>query len=152
MIRLLALLLLAPLLGGCLQTFGGSVAGGGCKFIERPPYAVRGLRQYDQDWVDSTIEGGVGACHWKRPAPRPPALDAGPARKAAVAPPKKRGLLRRIRDRVRPAAQPDATAPALSPEAPAEVPAPSPVEPAAAPPAPATTPRSAIDELLHPTR
>ena len=47
-------------LAGCQTTGIGSVKGGECKIFERPPYAVRGVRQYDQDWIDSTVEGGVG--------------------------------------------------------------------------------------------
>ena len=71
-VRLALLLLLAPLLGGCAwQTVKGSVAGGECKVFERPEYVVLGKRPYDQNWIDGTIEGGVGACRWKRPAPRP---------------------------------------------------------------------------------
>jgi hypothetical protein len=44
-----------------------------------PEYAVRGKTKYDQNWVDDTVESGVGGCGWQRPAARPPALD-GPRR------------------------------------------------------------------------
>jgi hypothetical protein len=136
---------LASLLGGCnLQTVSGSVAGGECKVFERPQYAVRGLRPYDQHWVNSQVEGGVGACGWARPAARPPELDAvRPVTKAVVRPVKKRGLIRRIKDRV--TIWPDNPAPVVAAPLPvAETPAPA---PAPAPP----KPRSAIDELLHPS-
>ena len=76
--RILALLLVAPLLSGCLKTLTGSVAGGESQVFERPPYAVRGRTTYDQNWIDSQVEGGVAAFGWERPAPRPPQLDAPP--------------------------------------------------------------------------
>lgn len=132
----LVLLLLAPLLGGCATT-GGSVAGSECKVFEPPRFAVRGRAAYDQDWIDSTIEGGIGACRWKRPAVRPASLDARPAPRPAIAPAKKRGLVRKIKDRIWPAV----------PSAPAAPPA---VEITAPPAPPAPPPRRAIDELLHP--
>jgi hypothetical protein len=143
MARIALLLLLAPWLGACnLQTLG-SVAGGECKIFERPSYAVLGKRAYDQDWIDSQIEGGVGGCHWQRPAPRPPALDARPG---VAAPAKKPGLIRRLRDRVQPPAAWPASAPAAVVPLPQSEPPPP--EPPSAPPPP---PRSALDELLHPS-
>jgi hypothetical protein len=60
--RLLFALLGAALLAGCAHSGPASVSGGECKFLERPAYVVKGVRQYDQDWIDSTVEGGVGAC------------------------------------------------------------------------------------------
>lgn len=126
-------------LAGCVTDGTGSVAGGECKVFEAPKYAVKGARPYDQDWIDSTIEGGVGACKWERPAPRPAALDAVPAapKKVAKVPlPKKKPLwIRMLRF----------TAPASPkvPEAPPTL-TPLPVEPDA------PAPRSAIDELLSP--
>ena len=143
--RFLFLVLLAPLLGGCFQTGPGSVAGGECKIFERPTYVVLGKRSYDQNWIDSQIEGGVGGCHWRRPAARPAELDAVPGRKA-VAPVKKRGIIRRIKQRV----WPKAAAPVLpTPEPP---PPPVVAKPAPVPPLPPPKPRSALDELLHPNR
>lgn len=137
--RFSLLMVVALLFSGCnMQTFG-SVAGGECKVFERPPYAVRGLRPYDQNWVDSQVEGGVGACGWKRPAPRPASIDA--VRKA-VAPTKKRGVIARakakLQDRVK----------SIWPVAAPPVPALPPVVAAPAPPTP--KPRSAVDELLDP--
>lgn len=140
------------LLGGCTQTLTGSIAGGECKVFERPNYAVRGLRPYDQSWINSTVEGGVGACGWARPAPRPPELDAKPGqKKAAAKPTKKRGLLRRIKDSVMPAKRvwPDTTTtPVVSDPAPAVVADPVPPPPAPLPPSPPPNPRDAVDELL----
>lgn len=66
-------------LGGCATRGPTSVSGDECRVFERPPYAVRGARPYDQEWIDSTVEGGVGACGWQRPAARPASLDASPA-------------------------------------------------------------------------
>jgi hypothetical protein len=101
--RILALLLAGPLLGGCLKTLTGSVAGGESQVFERPPYAVRGKTTYDQNWIDSQVEGGVAAFGWDRPAPRPPQLDAPQpsARKAAApAPAAKRTIVQRIKARI----------------------------------------------------
>lgn len=131
---LLALPLLA-LLGGCVTTGEGSVTGGECKIFTAPQYAIRGARSYDQDWIDSTVEGGVGGCKWKRPAARPASLDTKPAHKAKAAPlPKPKPLwLQMLRS---------------APVAPVAAPEPLTVLPAE-PDAPA--PRSVIDELLHPS-
>lgn len=128
--RLALPLLLAVTLGGCMTTDGpGSVSRGECKVFHAPKYAVRGATQYDQDWTDSTIEGGVGACRWKRPAPRPAALNG--AQPAPVA--KKRvGWVKRVKAKLFPAR----TAPA-----PQSVPAAPPV----------AAPRNVVDELLHPS-
>lgn len=143
--RLALVAALASLLGGCnWQTVSGSVASGECKVFERPPYAVRGLRSYDQHWVNSQVEGGIGACGWARPAARPPELDAVAVQKRA-APKKtaKQSFAKRFKDRV--------TAPfhAASPvvASPPVIVAPVP-EP---PPPPPPKPRSAVDELLHPS-
>lgn len=146
MLRFSALLLLAAPLGGCLQTVTGSVAGSGCKFIERPPYAVQGRAQYDQDWIDGTIESAGGACHWKPPARRPPEIDAKPVRKMAV-PIKKRGVFGRIKDRAKASVKTIWPAPSAAPQAPL----PEPVVAAPVLPPEPPKPRSAIDELLHPS-
>lgn len=130
----LLLLLVAPLLGGCLQTVT-SVAGSECKIFTSPQYEVRGATQHDQDWIDPAIEGGVGGCHWKRPAPRPAEWDASPSPKSrAVTPVKKVSVFKRIwpSAAVTPVTQ--------TPEAPVT---PAPV--AAAPRAPCRP----IDELLR---
>lgn len=128
--------LLALPLAGCFEATRGTIAGGECKVFERPPYVVLGKRQYDQDWIDSQVEGGVGGCGWKRPAARPAELDAKPAPKKAAPPVKKKiGVIRRVKDRI----WPSAAAPVLpTPEPPAVV----------APPAPKS--RDPIDELLQP--
>jgi len=144
MTRLASIALLALLLAGCASRGGpASIAGGECRIFEAPAYEVRGKRAYDQDWIDSQVEGGVGGCRWNRPAPRPASIDAGPPAKAAAAPAKRRGIIARIRDRVRPAnaEAPAAAAPPLEPP-----PAPPVVAPAPAP----RPPRSAIERLLEP--
>jgi len=54
--RILAFSLLLAL-GGCMTTQGpGSVSKGECRIFHAPKYAVRGATQYDQDWIDPTIE------------------------------------------------------------------------------------------------
>ncbi|ULK98833.1 hypothetical protein [Bradyrhizobium sp. I71] len=141
MIRMIPIVLLGLLLAACGHGGPASIAGGECKIFEAPQYEVRGKRQYDQDWIDSQVEGGVGGCRWKRPQPRPASIDAAPAPRPAVAKPaKRRGIVARIRDRVMPAKEWPAAAPPIEP-APVVVP----------PPAPAPRPpRSAIDRLLSP--
>lgn len=141
--RFVLLLFIAPLLAACETDGIGSTKGGECRIFERPQYAVLGKRQPDQDWIDRQIEGGVGGCHWKRPAVRPASFDVVPASQAAVpVRVKKRGLLKRIKDRaVHPFAsqqKPFVTSPPVGPE-------PS-LPPMIEPP----KPRDAVDELLHP--
>lgn len=110
----------AALLAGCDPvTLRGSVAGS-CDVFERPPYAVRGATAYDQRVADGFVESGVAACGWKRPAPRPAALDLPAARKAAP-PAKKKRLLQRVKEKILPAAQ-AAPAPAPPPEPPPPAP------------------------------
>lgn len=146
MTRLAWLLLLLPLLGGCLQTTGGSVAGTECKFLERPEYAVRGARQYDQDWVDSTVEGAIGACRWKRPAPRPPEMDAASTPKAMARPAKKRSLIHRVKDRIWPRTSVAPIVVEPAPEIAVQQPLPT-AEPS--PPPQPPRPRTLIEDLLH---
>ncbi|WP_448031559.1 hypothetical protein [Bradyrhizobium liaoningense] len=143
MMRVAMVMLLGLLLAGCGHSGRASIAGGECRIFEAPQYEVRGKRAYDQDWIDSQVEGGVGGCHWKRPAPRPASIDAAPARRPAVAKPaKRRGIVARIRDRVMPPKEWPAAAPPIEP-------APAPV--VVPPPAPAPRPlRSAIERLLEP--
>ncbi|BAL76017.1 hypothetical protein [Bradyrhizobium cosmicum] len=141
----LAAIITLPL-AACGHGGPASIAGGECRIFERPQYEVLGRQPYDQDWIDSQVEGGVGGCNWKRPAQRPPALDAAPVRQTAPAPIKRKSLVRRIRDRVLPPASarievaPDVPAPA-----PPYAPAPPAIEPRPVPP-----PRSAIEKLLQP--
>lgn len=134
--KLLWLTLLAPLMAGCVTTGGGSVAGGECKVFEAPAYAIRGATQRDQDWIDPTIESGIGGCHWARPAPRPAEWDAVAKPKVAK---KRPTLVKRIKAKV----WPDTAAPVV--EVPTVEQAP---EPAPAAPIP---PRSVLDRLLHPS-
>ncbi|KGT79295.1 hypothetical protein MA20_12760 [Bradyrhizobium japonicum] len=144
MTRLASIALLALLLAGCASRGPASIAGGECRIFEAPKYEVRGARDYDQDWIDSQVEGGVGGCHWNRPARRPAAIEASPAPRVAPAKPARRGIIRRIRDRVLPtrSTPPAAAAPIEVPPAPVIAPAPDP-----APPRP---PRSALERLLQP--
>jgi hypothetical protein len=139
--RFAILIAVAPLLSACQTTGVGSVGGGECKIFESPQYVVLGKRPYDQDWIDSQVEGGVGGCGWKRPQARPAALDAVPGQKAkAPAPVKKRGLIKRIKDRV--------VHPFSKPVDPVIV---SPPPPVVAAPAPLPAPRDPVDELLQPS-
>lgn len=137
--RLVALPLLFAL-GACATAPHSSVGGGECKVFEAPPYVVHGVRQYDQDWIDSTVEGGVGACKWARPSARPAEMDAKPAAAKVPAKHPRRKFFQALRS-VWPAhvAKPVAATP--EPVA-APMLTPLPAEPAA------PAPRSAIDELL----
>lgn len=143
-------LLLLPLLalGGCATAPQGSVGGSECKVFERPQYVVRGARQYDQNWIDSTIEGGVGACGWARPAPRPAELDAPVSRapQKAKAVPKKRkpAWLRMLRSLHHPKPAPVPVTPIADPAPPEPAPVAVPELP---PPPPSCSP---IDKLLSP--
>jgi len=141
-------------LGGCVTTGTTSIKGSECKFLERPRYAVKGAQRYDQDWIDSTIEGGVGACKWKRPAARPAELDAprkGKETAAPVKPPKvtKAAKVKGWLWRALPTLAKKKAAPVAAPvPAPALVPIVVTTVPIAPPPAP-PAPRSAIEDLLH---
>lgn len=101
-VRMVLIAALALPLAGCFEATRGSITGGECKVFDPPPFAVRGLRQYDQDWIDGNIEAGVGGCGWERPQVRPASMDASPAQKAKATPKpaKKRGIIKRIRDRI----------------------------------------------------
>lgn len=134
MIGRVAILGACVALAGCQTTGTGSVEGGECKIFERPQFAVKGARQYDQDWVDSQIEGGVGGCHWQRPAPRPASLDTKPGapKAAAIRAPKHRGLVARFKDRF----MPPPAVPVVDPPPVVTV---------------APTPRDPVDELLNPS-
>ena len=146
----------AALLAGCGTSGPASVKGGECRIFEAPKYVVLGKRQYDQDWIDGNIEGGVGGCNWQRPKPRPAALDAVQGQRLAPAQAKKRGLLKRIRDRV---VHPFAAPPAPAAPSPPVVAEPA-SQPMIAPPPiprddvkplpPPPKPRDPVDELLHP--
>lgn len=127
--KLLALMLLLPaaaLLSGCETTSEAlhSIPGGECKAFERPPYAVKGKTRYDQGVVDNFVETGVGACHWDRPARRPPELDRPAATAASAVPlPKPRpGIIHRAKQKAQslhlwPAGQTDPVMPTPVPPA-----------------------------------
>jgi hypothetical protein len=77
------------------------VKGGECRVFEPPPYEVLGKTTYDQVYIDGNVEAGVGGCGWKRPAARPPGLDAKTNKPAPhKAAKKKPGFLARIKARV----------------------------------------------------
>jgi hypothetical protein len=142
-IAILFTLLLAGCGGGKSLT---SIQGGESKIFEAPPYVVKGKAPYDQNWIDSQVEGGVAAFGWPRPAPRPPAIDA-PRSKQKAAPPKKpvkQSFARRFKDRV---TAPFRAAPPVV-ASPPVVAAPAPAPPAAPPP----KSRDAVDELLDPSQ
>ncbi|MCP1832850.1 hypothetical protein [Bradyrhizobium sp. USDA 4545] len=156
--RIIALIGLTLWLGGCATDgvgFKSSVAGS-CAVFERPPYAVVGKTQYDQDVADKFVESGVAGCNWPRPAPRPPELDRAGAAKPVTAKPaaRSRGIVARLKHKVakivrRPAPAP-APAPATFPNQPVApvTAAPAPPEPATVPPPPPERPR--ILQLLRP--
>lgn len=156
--RVSTILLVGLLAAGCAHKGPASIAGGECKIFDRPEWEVRGQKQYDQDWIDSTIEGGGGGCGWAPPKPRPPELDAAPPTRAAPPPVKKRpGLIRRIKSRAeatftrKRAAVPALTVPTEQFVAPPASAAAEPAAPPATPPPPAPPPkRSLVDQLLHP--
>ena len=137
----IAALFLTVALAGCAGTkLPASVAGGECRIFEAPPYEVRGKTTYDQDYIDGNVEAGIGGCGWKRPAARPPGLDARPkANKPAVhkAPKKKPGFLARVKARV--IGKPVAPVPYIVAPPPAST---------VAEPTPAPAPRDPVYELL----
>ena len=145
---LLVALFSTAMLAGCAGTNRpASVLGGECHVFERPQYVVLGKTRYDQRFVDTVVESGVGACGWERPAPRPASLNAAPgAKPAPVVAPKKRGMFRRIKDRLTGTPAPAQVA---VPEFPAPLPAPAPqtVAPPALPP---PAPIDPVKQLLHP--
>jgi len=143
MIQIISIVVLALLLAGCAVRGPASIAGGECRIFEAPKYEVRGQRDYDQDWIDSQIEGGVGGCKWRRPSPRPAAIDQAPAARPAPVKPARRGIVQRIRARVLPAKEWPAAAPPIAPTPAIVTPAPDPA------PVP-RPPRSAIERLLYP--
>ena len=133
--RMVLLMGVAVALSGCVTTGVGSVKGGECRVFERPEYAVRGKARYDQNWIDSQIEGGVGGCGWKRPKPRPPEFDRGAAAPSIARAEPRPGVIKRIKNRIAPRKA------AAAQTAPAPVPYIN-VVPAAPPP------RDPVDELL----
>jgi hypothetical protein len=159
LLRLAALSLTVALAGCAGTSLPGSVLGGECKVFPRPEFAVRGQTTYDQNWVDDTVESGVGGCKWERPKPRPPALDAPAARRAAplvLAPVvKKPGIVRRTANRVlhrTPKPAPGEATP-LPTERPFDLEPTQPVpyiQPVAPPPPPPPPPKEPVDELLSP--
>lgn len=82
--------MLAALLAGCGDPLPGSVKGGECKVFHSAAIEACGMTLADQEFIDDTIEGGVAACRWARPAARVPScadLRAEIATLRAKAPP-----------------------------------------------------------------
>ncbi len=74
--------------------------GGEAHALKGPEFVVKGATDFDQRWIDDTVEAGVAALGWQRPAERPPEWDKPLAPAAAVAsiPAPKKKL--RLRDRL----------------------------------------------------
>ena len=98
--RALAMLTLAMTTAACGHNAEVSVTGGEARAIEPPEYEIKGATDFDQRWIDRTVEAGVAGLGWQRPKERPAAWDAKPAPRAVAAPPvpakKKRSLLKRM--------------------------------------------------------
>jgi hypothetical protein len=144
------ILVFVLLLTGCASkgTLPASVLGGECRVFEKPRYEVRGDKPYDQDWIDSTVESGVGGCGWDRPEPRPPEFDAPRGTAKAKAPPlKKASLGARVKAKVkniihrRPDPKPDEVWP-KQPQ--------MPITPTPVAPTPKARPAPPRDDLLDP--
>lgn len=153
--RAIAILVASVVLAGCAHNPDlTSIQGGESKVFEAPKYEVLGKTSYDQNWIDSQVEGGVAAYGWKRPLPRPPEIDAGAApvpRKAAPKHARKKSIFRKIKDRILPSKKRkpvETVAPAEPPPVPV-VTVPDPVPPPQ--PAPPPRPRDPVDELLRPS-
>ncbi|EJN11869.1 hypothetical protein PMI42_04884 [Bradyrhizobium sp. YR681] len=156
--RLILMAPMALLLAGCAsESLKGSIAGGECRIFERPSYAVRGVKPYDQDWIDRQVEGGVGGCGWHRPAPRPAEIDAPGAATVKPVPVKRRGIMARIKSAVQKtpiAAPPIAPVPASPSEAVPDATPPVPVpeaKPHDVPAVPPPPPRTRLELLLDPS-
>lgn len=88
----LTVLTLGTLLAACASSGKvGSLAGGECRLVRTPDYAVKGRTTYDQNWIDDTTERLVGGCGQARPKARPVGWDVAPAvhKPAPANPPKK---------------------------------------------------------------
>lgn len=81
------LVLTVLLLTGCASPPIGSVAGGECKLVSAPSYAVKGKTSYDQEWVDDTTEALVRGCKQPRPKARPASIDNPPRVKIIMSSP-----------------------------------------------------------------
>jgi hypothetical protein len=91
----------ALLLAGCFSAKKVSTKGA-CEAFPRAQYAYQGKAKEDQRFINKSIEAGVGACGFARPAPRPAHWGTHTVgNKTVLVPPapKKKGLLDRIRGR-----------------------------------------------------
>jgi hypothetical protein len=85
---LVVLALVGVAVGGCAtKPTVGSVAGGDCKLVHTPQYAIKGATDYDQEWSDDVTEALVRGCKQSRPKARPAALDAPPPVVTPAVPP-----------------------------------------------------------------
>lgn len=83
-VKIIIAIFAVALLGGCANPTIGSVAGGECKLVHSPVYAVKGKASYDQEWIDDQIEAMVRGCRQARPKARPASIDAPPAKPSAM--------------------------------------------------------------------
>ena|GEM_PF-6821512 len=70
------IILLLMMLAGCGPgTKLSSIAGGECRIVHTPRYAVLGKTIYDRNWIEDTEEALVRGCNQPRPKARPASLD-----------------------------------------------------------------------------
>jgi hypothetical protein len=83
--------MIAFVLAGC---GGGKLASvsGSCGLFEGPEYVVTGADPYSDNWVNRTVESGIGGCSWQRPTNPPPAATAPVVKPPPVATRKRRVL------------------------------------------------------------
>lgn len=148
--RLGFLLFVVASLAACGTTKLPGSATGLCDIIPKAEYAVKGVTQYDQDFVDEAVTAGATCGH---PAPKARPAEWDTARPKAPSAAKGRrtpkpGLVSRIRDAIIPRAH--AAPPPLPAERPASLPAadPPPVIEAKPEPKPEPKPLAPVDELL----
>lgn len=103
----------AALLAACGTSPPASVASGECKVFREEIAGVCGLTRADQDVIDENAEAGVAACRWQRPLPKTPTCEEIRAEIAELraraagtvpvpkAPPKKKGVVQRFREKVK---------------------------------------------------
>jgi hypothetical protein len=161
-LRICAALGVTAVIAAACGTLQQGSATGKCPAFDAPTYVVKGKQQYDQDWIDSNTEAGVGACGWQRPKPRPPELDAARPVNPTVGktPIKRKGIIARAKQRVKEIIrrQPQPRPPAagsvdvIEPAQPAPVQTFEKIVHPDPPPVPAPAPqRSQQDRLLDPT-
>jgi hypothetical protein len=85
--------MIAFVLAGC---GGGKLASvsGSCGLFEGPEYVVTGADPYSDNWVNRTVESGIGGCNWERPTNPPPAATAPVVKPPPVVVKRKRRVLK----------------------------------------------------------